>query len=116
MATVAAALVNVLEASHKVFVASWAAMANGDVGEAVPLSQYSDRSVQVTGTLAGASVTLEGSLDGTTYAPLTDPQGNNLLITSPKIEMITELVRYVRPVISSGAGASVTVLLLLRIT
>lgn len=104
------------EGSHKVYIVTWDNMQNGDVGLPVSFSQYSDRSVQVVGTLAGGSVTVEGSLDGTNYVPLTDPQGNNLLITTSKIEMITELVRFLRPVISSGSGASVKVIVLLRLT
>lgn len=116
MATITPSITASPEGSHKVFIATWASMANSDVGEPIPLSQYSDRSVQVAGVLAGGSVTMEGSLNGVDYSVLTDPQGNNLVLTTQKIEMVTELVRFLRPVVSSGAGTTVSVTLLLRLT
>jgi hypothetical protein len=118
MATIAAEVIPSPEGSHKVFIVTWANMQNGDVGEAVALSQYSDRSVQVSGTLAGASVTIEGSLESsiTNFATLTDTKENDLLITTAKIETIMQLVRWLRPVISGGGGATVTVRMLCRLT
>lgn len=73
-------------------------MTNGDVGEAIELANFADRSVQVVGAFGtGGNVRIEGSLNGADYAPLTDPQGNNLDISNAKIEAITELVRWIRP-------------------
>lgn len=76
-------------------------------GQPIEHSRYADRSVTVTGTFgAGGSVRIEGSLDGTNYFPLTDPQGNALDITSAKIEAITEAVRYLRPRVTAGDGTT----------
>lgn len=101
----------------RAFVTQWLAIPANDAGDAVEFSQYTDRSVQVTGTFgAGASVIIEGSNDGgNTWATLTDPQGNPLTITSPKIEMVSEAVAQVRPRVSGGDGTtSLNVYLLLK--
>ena len=46
----------------KAFVTVWANLAVGDTGDAVPFSQYTDKSVQVVGTFGvGGSLTFEGS-------------------------------------------------------
>lgn len=99
------------------FVATWADLALGDTGDSLPFSQYTDKSVQVFGIFGGATVALEGSNDGVHWSPLTDPQGNDLLITSSKIEMVTEATLQVRPNITGGDGTTaLTVCLLCKET
>lgn len=96
---------------------TWASLANGDVGQAFLGAQWSDRSVQIKGTFGtSGEVTLKGSNDGgTTYATLTDPQGNNLVVTSAKIEQITELVERFRPEVTNGDGSTaLTVIMFMR--
>jgi hypothetical protein len=88
------------------FVSTWSPLALGDDGAPQPHSQYSDKSVQVFGTFGGASLAIQGSNNGTDWATLTDPQGNDLLITSAKIEMITEATAYIRPVVVGGDGTT----------
>jgi len=95
----------------KTGVYTWANLANSDVGEALPVSALADRSVQVFGTFSAATVTIEGSNDGVNWATLTDLQGNALEISTAKIEMVTEITRYIRPKVSAGTGASLTVVL-----
>lgn len=86
---------------------SWPAMQNGDDGLPVDFSQYADRSVQVAGTFGvGGTVRIEGTINGTDYAPLTDPQGNDLDMMSAKIESISELVRFIRPRVIGGDGTT----------
>ena len=88
-------------------VIGWATMANGDGGAPVMLSQYTDRSVQITGVFgAGGSVRIEGSNDGVNWAVLTDPQGNDLNITTAKIEMVTEATLMIRPRVTAGDGTT----------
>lgn len=98
----------------RAFVAQWADLAAGDDGDAIGFSQYTDKSVQVSGTFGGASLRIEGSNDGVNWAVLTDPQGNDLLISSAKIEMITEATAYVRPVVVGGGTVALTVSMLLK--
>lgn len=94
-------------------VVQWPALAQGDDGAPLADGQYSDRSVQVAGTFDGASVRIEGSNDGENWATLTDPQGNDLLVTTAKIEAITEVSLRLRPVIvGGGASTALTVTVL----
>lgn len=88
---------------------SWSGLtfASTDDGDPVELCAYADRSVQVTGTFgAGGSVRIEGSMDGSTYHVLTDPQGNALDITTAKVETITEVCRFIRPRVTAGDGTT----------
>lgn len=87
-----------------------------DDGVPIEVVNFADRSVQVEGSFGGASVSIEGSNDGVNYRTLTDPQGNDLLITTPKVEMVTEVTQFLRPRVVSGAATSVTVSLLARYT
>lgn len=99
----------------RAFVQRWTPLAANDTGEPLGASQYTDRSVQVSGTFGGASVRIEGSNDGSTWAVLTDPQGNDLLLTGAKIEMVTEATLHIRPVVVGGDGTtSLTVNLLVK--
>lgn len=95
-------------------VVTWTGLANGDTGAPVELTQLSDRSVQVLGTFGtGGSVTLQGSLDGSNWVALTDPQGNAITKTAAGLEAISEVVRYIRPSVTAGDGTtSLTVILL----
>jgi hypothetical protein len=101
--------------SSAAFVATWAPLAQGDDGDALSFGQYSDKSVQVSGTFGGATLRVEGTNDGTNWATLTDPQGNDLLITSAKIEMVTEATVSIRPFVVGGNGTtSLTVSMLCK--
>jgi len=95
----------------------WADLAQNDDGAKVKMSEYADRSVQVFGTFgAGGTVRIEGSNDGgTTWAVLSDPQGNALDVTTAKIEAVTEIVQMLRPRVTAGDGTtSLTVALIAR--
>ena len=96
---------------------TWTPMANGDVGSPFDMMNYADRSVQVLGTFgAGGNLRWEGSNDlGTTWATLTDPQGNALDFTTAKIEQVMELAHWVRPKVTNGDGSTaITVVLVAR--
>lgn len=86
---------------------TWEGMQNGDDGQPIELANFADRSVQVEGTFgSGGTARIEGSINGTDYRVLTDPQGNDLDITTGKIEAVTELVRFIRPRIVGGDGTT----------
>lgn len=101
---------------HTCVVVTWTTLANGDDGQPIELANFADRSVQVVGTFGtGGKVRIEGSLDGTNYSPLTDPQGNDLDITASKIEAISEVVRWIRPRVIAGDGTtSLNITMLLK--
>jgi hypothetical protein len=90
-------------------VVSWTGLATGDDGQPVQMPAHPNRSVQVNGTFAGASVTIQGSNDGLNYFTLNDPQGNPLVFVAAKIEQLLETTRYVRPIVTGGAGLALIV-------
>lgn len=75
----------------------WTVILAADVYTPIELPEFPDRSVQMSGTWGIGSITLEGSIDGTTYFTLTDPQGNDIIKTADALEAISENVRYIRP-------------------
>lgn len=97
-------------------VVTWAAIPNGDNGQAIDYPAFADMTVQFTGTFgAGGTVVLEGSNDGTNYVTLTDPQGNAIEKTDASIEIVSERPLYVRPRVTAGDGTTeVNVILLMR--
>jgi hypothetical protein len=107
MATVSASIL----ASPSAFAqrAVWTPLTTvNDVGAAVELHHFTDRSVQVVGTFgAGGSVSIEGSNDGgTTWKVLTDPQGNALTFTAAGLEAISEMTQKLRPHVTAGDGTT----------
>lgn len=96
---------------------TWSPLNTGDT--CTPLEGYADypeRTVHVFGTFNAATVTLQGSIDGVNYATLNDPQGNALtfVTATTRIEAISEVTPYIKPIISGGGGDSVTVALFMR--
>jgi len=81
-----------------------------------PYGDYADRTLHVFGTFGGATVVLDGSLDGGTNSEiLTDPQGNAISKTAAAIEAVLEVVSAIRPRLSVvGAGATITCILYMR--
>lgn len=113
MATITPTITDQLEAYS--VLATWV-LGAGDDGAPVRFAGAADRTVQIIGTFGGASVAMQGSLDGTNWATLTDPQGNAINASSAILEAVTELVRFIRPVVTGGSGTNVTVMLFMRPT
>jgi hypothetical protein len=98
-------------------IATWTPLAaSGDVGQALQRTDLSDRSVQVTGTFAGATIVFEGSNDGTNYFTLSSPAGTALSFTAAGLVQVNQPTAWVRPHVTSGSGASLTVTLAARRT
>lgn len=90
------------------WIAQWASILNGETGDRadIPLLNAT-RSVQVAGTLGiGGSVSIEGSNDGTNYVTLTDSTGVALTFTAVGIKDILQNVRFLRPHVTAGDGAT----------
>jgi len=101
------------EALHQgsIRILKWTGLTNAssDVGAVLgtDYAGYTDRSVQVFGTFGtGGTCTIQGSLDGTNWATLNDPQGNALTVQAAKIEALLEAVPYLRPNITAGDGTT----------
>lgn len=88
-------------------------LGQGDVGLPSKTPTFSDRAVQFSGPFGTASVTLEGTLNGTDYLPLTDPQGNAITKTVASIEAISENAWFIRPKVTGGDGTTAIVCTLL---
>jgi hypothetical protein len=71
--------------------------------------EYANKSVQVVGTFGTATIIIQGSNDGTNWVTLSDPQGTAISKTAAFIEQILENTRFVRPLVSTGAGADLDV-------
>src|SRR5215472_17865970 len=98
-------------------VATWAPFAAaGDVGQPLQRIDLADRSVQVTGTFAGATIVMEGSNDGINYFTLSSPAGAALSFTAAGLMQVNEPIAFVRPRVTVGSGASLTVTLTARRT
>lgn len=95
---------------------TWTGLDSDDSGIPITIVDYTDQTVVVRGTFgAGGSLTMQGSMDGTNWYTLTDPQGNALTKTSAGIEMVVEAPLYIRPLVTAGDGTtSLTVELLCR--
>lgn len=86
---------------------SWLAVPNANTGTPISVPDYADITVYFGGTFTGGgTVSLKGSLDGTNYVVLTDPQGNAITKTAEAIEAATENCRYLRPEVTAGGGST----------
>jgi hypothetical protein len=106
MATRPAVTTFPFETSSDVAVTTWDGLLADDDGESVRLAVYSDRSIQVTGTFGGASVTIGGSNDGVTYHALTSTDGTPLTLTAGALKQIVELPIFIKPRVFGGDGTT----------
>jgi hypothetical protein len=83
-------------------------------GGAVTYPEYSDRSVQVIGTFDSATITLQGSNDGTNFYSLSVVSGTTCAFTAAGLKGIFELPRYIRPILTGGTTSDLDVYLFMR--
>lgn len=98
--------------SHARRIAAWAGentAGNASIARYAPLVSLVTASVQVGGTFGGATVVLQGSNDGVTYATLKDLQGNNISFTSAGYAEFSSGAAFIKPSISGGTGDSINV-------
>lgn len=115
MATINYSVTPLATWKDKAHVITWANLTSGDDGQMLEMPGSADRSVQVVGSFgSGGNLRLEGSNDGLNWNVLTDPQGNDINITTSKIEQVMEVVRYMRPRVTAGTSVSLTVSILVR--
>lgn len=89
--------------AHKVL---WETCLNTDTGEPVTFPGGTIKSFQVTGTFGGATVTIEGSNDGTNYAALTTNGTTAATATTAGIKNIFENTLYIRCNVTGGGGTT----------
>lgn len=82
-------------------VATWETVEQGDTAKAVDVSQFPDKSVQISGTEGAAlTIALHGSMDGTNYFALTSDGAT--LIDAVGIHYVWENPRFIKPVQGGG--------------
>lgn len=90
---------------------TWEGLAAGETGDGGQLGRCRQGMVvQASGTFNTETVTLEGSLDGVTWSPLTEDGTNAIALTAAGIALIYEPVGWVRPVVSAGAGVDIDII------
>ena len=95
--------------------ASWTLTTADHTGSAIEFSEWSDKSIHVSGTWGGATCILEGSNDGVDWQGLKNQASTAITFSSSGIMQVLETTRYVRPRLSvAGSGASVSVKLLIN--
>ena len=85
-------------------VATWEGLTGTEDGAALSRSKMSDKTVQISGTLDGGTVVLEGSMDGDTWHTLTSDGISE--INALGLHWVWENPRYIRPSITGGGASS----------
>ncbi len=96
---------------------TWAITTADTDGAPADISNYPDRTWQVTGAFGGTGVLLpQGSNDGTNWATLSNQAtGTPVSVSAVGIVETLERTRYVRPLLSpAGTAAAVAVTLIAR--
>lgn len=97
-------------------IVTWGPLGAGDEGAPISMIGSSRRTLQVIGSFAGGSkVTIEGSNNGTDWAPLSDIHGNRLVFAGVGISTVADLTLWIRPRVSTG-NPGATVIMLMRKT
>lgn len=99
---------------HGVLQTTWTPLGNADTGTPEELSRYPNKSVQIGGTFGGATVVLEGSDDGITYATVKDITGALVSGTSAARFDVVDIPYFIRPRTSGGSGTAAFVILTSR--
>jgi hypothetical protein len=94
---------------------TWANMATGDTITRIEpgTTRGVAGCVTFTGTFGGATVTLQGSNDGTNWFNLLQ-NGTAIAATAAALFDFSTAARYLRPALTGGTGDSVTAILMLR--
>lgn len=75
----------------------------------MPTTSLTTASVQVGGTIGGATVALQGSNDGVTYTTLKDVTGSPLSFAAAGYAEFSSAAAFIKPLISGGTGDSINV-------
>jgi hypothetical protein len=94
----------------------WTGIVTGDTINAFTLPAQAGMfgSVQISGTFSGATVTFQGSNDGTNWFTLNDFNGTAISATAAALREVRTSAVYVRPAITGGSGNSVDVICAFR--
>lgn len=116
MATVTPTVTKVGDQDDSAVLFSWSLTSTNTDGAYVEWVQWADRCFQAAGTWGTATLTLQGSNDGTNWFTLSNAAGGTAAtFTADGGKTVIELPRYARPNLTTpGSGAAITVTLLGR--
>lgn len=94
----------------------WEVLGNADEGAGFAIPFKASITAQVIGTFGGATVALQGSNDGTNWAPLQwkGKTATALSVTAAGLAEAVECPAYIRPVTTGGTGTDVDVIVALH--
>lgn len=99
--------------SHARRIATWTGettAGNATIPRYAPMISLSTASVQVSGTIGGATVLLQGSNDGVTYTTLKNIAGGDLSFNAAGYAEFSSGAAFIKPSISGGTGDSINVI------
>lgn len=80
-----------------------------DTAVAFKTANYKSKSVQIDGTFSSATVTIQGSNNGTSWTTLTDQSNTALTCTAACLKTIQQDTLYVRPSVSGTVSSSIII-------
>ena len=98
--------------SGKSRVAKWTGettAGNASIARYAPPVSLTTASVQVSGTIGGATIALQGSNDGVAYTTLKDTAGSPLSFAAAGYAEFSSAAAFIKPLISGGTGDSINV-------
>ncbi len=102
MANIAPSLLN---RNDRATTVTWTSVTETDTATAAgQLGRYPDKTVQVTGTFDSATVTMQGSMDGSNWTNLTTNGVTAASLTAAGMLWLWETPLYIKPLISGGGS------------
>jgi hypothetical protein len=117
MATITPTLLDISSKQDgSVIRAIWTPVTEADTCAPVQFPQYADKSVQVAGTFGSSSTAVQGTIDGTNFAALTDQGGTTIAITAAGIKQVLQNAYQIKPVTTGGTSQSLTISMIFRLS
>lgn len=113
-----AAVSEVSNVHDRIKIFQWTLTTADATGSALVIPSHADKTVQAYGTWGSGTLTIQGANhpSSPTWATLTDQIDNALSFTDDtKIEVIAQNPYQIRPVLTGSTGATVTVVLVVRV-
>ncbi len=94
--------------NHGTIKVTWETITDADSGGVANIPRYPDMSIQLAGDFSGAAtITVEGSNDGSNYATLNDTQGVALAtLGAAGVHQILENTEFIRLIRAAGDGST----------
>jgi hypothetical protein len=91
---------------EKYWLHTWEGLSTTGPSTVVRMGGLSDKTAQAFGTFGGASVTFQGSMDGTNWFNMTNMAGTVATLTGAGAVVLTENPRFLRVNVTSAGGTT----------